>query len=68
MPDAISDRGGGVGPAPAETVRLWVKLVASMGLDELDSFERRIFSQWDPWSLGGVLRAIERRRLFLAAP
>jgi len=56
------DAGSGVGPAPPETVRLWVKLVASMGPDELDSFERRTFAAWDPWSLGDVRRAIQRRR------
>jgi hypothetical protein len=52
----------GVGPAPPETVALWVQLVGSMGLDELDSFERRTFLAWDAWSLGDVRRAIERRR------
>jgi hypothetical protein len=52
----------GVGRAPPETVALWVKLVGSMGLDELDSFERRTFRAWDAWSLGDVRRAIERRR------
>jgi hypothetical protein len=51
----------GVGTAPPETVALWVKLVASMGPDELDSFERRTFRQWDPWSLGDLRRAIDRR-------
>ena len=66
MPDEIFDRGGGVGPAPAKTVRLWVKLVASMALDELDSFERRTFAAWDPWSLGDLRRAIERRRQVLS--
>jgi hypothetical protein len=29
----------GVGPAPAETVALWVELIASMGPDELSDFE-----------------------------
>ena len=42
----------GVGPAPAETVALWVKRVASMGPDELWDFEARTFRQWDRASLG----------------
>ena len=60
MPD--QDDRTGVGPAPPETVALWVKIVASMGPDELDSFEERTFRQWDPASLGALRRAIERRR------
>jgi hypothetical protein len=51
----------GVGPAPAETA-LWVKAVASMGPDELESFERRTFATWDRASLGDLRRAIEQRR------
>jgi len=60
------DRDAGVGPAPSETVALWVKLVASMSAAELDSFERRIFAQWDLWSLGDLRIAIQRRRRELA--
>jgi hypothetical protein len=45
---------------------LWVKLVASMGPDELRSFEERTFRQWDRASLGDLRRAIERRRKELA--
>ena len=60
------DNRTGVGPAPPETVALWVKLVASMGPDELDSFEERTFRQWDPASLGDLRRVIERRRKQLA--
>lgn len=52
----------GVGPAPPETVALWVKLVATMGPDELADFEERTFRQWDRSSLGDVRRAIQRRR------
>jgi len=52
----------GVGPAPAETVALWVKLVATMGPDELADFEERTFRQWDRASLGDLRSAIERRR------
>jgi len=52
----------GVGPAPPETVALWVKLVAMMGPDELADFEARTFKQWDRPSLGDLRRAIERRR------
>jgi hypothetical protein len=51
----------GVGPTPPETVALWVQLVASMGPDELESFERRTFSQWERASLGDLRRAIDRR-------
>jgi hypothetical protein len=43
-------------------VALWVKMVASMRREQLDSFERLTFRQWDPWSLGDLRRAIERRR------
>jgi hypothetical protein len=52
----------GVGAAPPETVALWVKAVASMGPDELESFERRTFATWDRALLGDLRRAIERRR------
>jgi hypothetical protein len=51
----------GVGPAPPETIALWVELVASMGPDELHSFEERTFRQWDRASLGDLRRAIARR-------
>ena len=56
----------GVGNAPKETVALWVKAVASMEPDELESFERRTFATWDGASLGDLRRAIERRRHELA--
>jgi hypothetical protein len=52
----------GVGPAPPETVALWVKLVATMGPDELADFEARTFKQWDRESLSAVRIAIDRRR------
>src|SRR6188474_3103918 len=57
----------GVGMAPAETIVLCVKAVASMGPDELESFERRTFAAWDRASLCDLRRAIERRRKELAA-
>jgi hypothetical protein len=56
----------GVGPAPPETVALWVKLVATMGPDELADFEARTFKQWDRASLSAVRIAIDRRRRELA--
>jgi hypothetical protein len=59
-PNATQDTG--VGPAPPETVALWVERVKSMGPDELDDFERRTFRDWDRASLGGLRAAIERRR------
>jgi hypothetical protein len=52
----------GVGPAPPETVAMWVKLVATMGPDELADFEARTFKQWDRASLSVVRIAIDRRR------
>jgi hypothetical protein len=52
----------GVGPAPPETVALWVNLVASMGPDELADFDERTFRQWDRASLFDLRRAIDRRR------
>ena len=51
----------GVGPAPPETVALWVKLIATMGPNELADFEARTFKQWDCASLGDPGRAVERR-------
>jgi hypothetical protein len=56
----------GVGPAPPETLALWVKLVATMGPDELTDFEARTFKQWDRASLSAVRIAIDRRRRQLA--
>jgi hypothetical protein len=56
----------GVGPAPPETVAMWVKLIAGMGPDELQSFEERTFRQWDRASLSAVRIAIDRRRGELA--
>jgi hypothetical protein len=56
----------GVGPAPPETVALWVKLVATMGPDELADFEARTFKQWDRASLSALRVAIDRRRKELA--
>jgi hypothetical protein len=50
----------GVGPAPAETIALWVKAVATMGPDELESFAERTYRQWDRASLGELRQAIER--------
>ena len=46
----------------AETIALWVKLVASMGPDELTDFEARTFGSWDRASLIAVRIAIDRRR------
>jgi hypothetical protein len=60
--ETVMDDDSGVGPAPAESVRLWCDAVRSMGPDELESFEERTFRQWDRASLGDVRRAIERRR------
>ena len=61
-----TDPPNGMGPAPAQTVALWVKLVASMGPDELDDFERRTFGTWHRASLGAVRIAVDRRRRELA--
>jgi len=36
--------GSGVGPAPIETIALWVNLVTTMGSDELADFEARTFT------------------------
>ena len=52
----------GVGPAPAETVRLWCEMVKRMGPDELAHFEERTFRQWDPASLRDLAAAIRIRR------
>ena len=56
----MTDDSGWVGPAPPETIAIWVKIIASMGPDELADFEARTFRQWEPASLGDVRRAIER--------
>jgi hypothetical protein len=58
----MTDNGNGVGPAPPETVALWVNLVTSVGPDELDSFERRAFAAWDRSSLSELRHAIDQRR------
>ena len=57
-----TDPPSGMGAAPAESVALWVRLVASMGPDELDSFEERTFKAWGAASLGGLRGAIRHRR------
>lgn len=57
-----TDPPSGMGMAPASTVELWCKVVASMGPDELTDFEARTFATWDRASLGHLRRAIERRR------
>jgi hypothetical protein len=49
-------------PAPPEKVAIWVQLVASMGPDELESFDERTFRRWDRASLGELRGAIDRRR------
>ena len=49
----------GVSPAPPETVALWVKLVATMGPDELANFDERTLRQWDRASLSALRIAIE---------
>lgn len=49
-----------------KTVAPWVKLGATMGLDELDDFERCTFAAWDHISLGDLRIAIRRRRRELA--
>ncbi len=64
IPEAPNDeQDSGVGPAPPETVALWVKLVTTMGPDEL---AERTFRQWERASLVEVRRAIARRRRELA--
>lgn len=52
----------GVEPAPPEAVALWVKLVATMGPDELADFEALTFRAWDRASLSALRIAIDRRR------
>jgi hypothetical protein len=47
-------------------VALWVKLIATMGPNELADFEARTFTQWDRASLSTVRIAIDRRRKELA--
>ena len=59
---AQSPNDTGVGLAPPETLALWVDLVAKMGPDDLADFAGGTFRQGDRASLGGVRRAIERRR------
>ena len=43
-----------------------MKLIATMGPDELADFEERTFRQWNRASLFDLRRAIERRRQELA--
>ena len=56
----------GVGPAPPETVALWVNLVGTMRPDELADFEARTFRTWDRASLFDLRRAIDHSRRELA--
>ena len=49
------------GEAPPESVDVWCDAVASMGPDELHTFEERTFRAWDRASLGKLRRAIDRR-------
>jgi len=56
----------GVGPAPPDSVALWIKLAATMGPDELADFEARTFRTWDRGSLSALRIAIDRRRRELA--
>ena len=66
-PEAPNDaQNTGVGEAPLETIALWVKLIATMGPDELADFEERTFRQWDRASLGELRRAVQQRRRELA--
>ena len=48
--------------APAATVALWVKMVASMGPDEVADFESRTFRTWDRASFSALRIVIDRRR------
>ena len=57
-----TDPPDGMGLAPAETVALWVKLVASMGPDELADFEGERFGNGTARRCSDLRRAIERRR------
>ena len=59
-------RRDGLGPAPPETVALWVQLVATMGPDELADFEERTFRQSERASLAELRIAIDWRRRELA--
>ena len=52
----------GLGPAPAPLVELWVKRVADMPREVLDSFERRTLTAWEAASLAPLEAAILARR------
>jgi len=66
MTSPNDDEESGVGPAPPETVALWIERVQSMDLEQLADFEARTFRQWFPSSLGELRRAIDQRRKELA--
>jgi len=57
----------GMGPAPPETVELWIRAGKRMDRDILESFVRRTWATWDPASLGPLQEAVDARRAELDA-
>jgi hypothetical protein len=55
-----SDEDSGVGPAPPETVQIWIDLVRRMDRERLESFVARIRREWStelPPALDAAVRA-----------
>jgi uncharacterized protein YbdZ (MbtH family) len=57
----------GMGPAPPETVALWVSAVRRTSREAIESFVQRTWARWDPASLGPVRAAVDARRAELDA-
>jgi hypothetical protein len=52
----------GLGPAPPETVALWIRAVARMRREALESFVQRTWRTWDAESLRDLQVAVDARR------
>jgi hypothetical protein len=52
----------GVGPAPPETVRIWIKLVSRMDAGRLEAFVTRIRRQWSADGMPELDAAVRARR------
>jgi hypothetical protein len=55
----------GVGPAPPETVRMWIELVNRMDAERLENFVTRIRRQWAADGMPELDAAVRARRAAL---
>ena len=59
--EAPNDTDTNIGEAPPESLAAWLKLVATMGPDDLAALEERTFPDWDRASLVELRGAIRHR-------